>query len=297
MSNTNVNARETFRLTVFLDAGTIEGGQEALDEAGFSDYVLWQLEDSQDGTLSFYRETREDLQLLRQSVESVLKSAGIGDGCGMAEEVIRADEWENSWKKYFHAQRLSDRIVVRPSWEQWQGRDSDIEVVIDPGMSFGTGLHPTTRACIKFIDKLSVSGGSMLDAGCGSGILAIAGAKLGYQPVMAFDNDPVAVECARKNIAVNGVAGLIDLRCMPLEECCSAGVFDAVVVNILAHVIESHAGLIVSLLKPVTGRLVLAGILNKQFDGIAGCFAGYGLKLAERVDEGEWSSGLFDREV
>jgi len=294
MADSSVNGRDSLRLSVSMPAGMLEAGLNALEDAGLADYVLWQLEDSQDGTVSFYGETPEDLRSFRESVKAALDSVGVGQGYEFTEEWISANDWENSWKRYFHAERLSDRIVVRPSWEEWQGKEGDLQVVIDPGMSFGTGLHQTTRACIRFIDKLSGSGGSMLDAGCGSGILSIAGAKLGFEPVLAIDNDPVAVECAAKNFSVNGVEGLIGVECVPLGELLHRKPFDVVVVNILAHVIESNAELIVSLLKPATGRLVLAGILNTQFDGIAECFAGYGLRLIEQIDDGEWSSGRFE---
>ena len=96
--------------------------------------------------------------------------------------------------------------MVRPSWEEWDGAKDDIEVIIDPGMSFGTGLHPTTRGCISFLDQVAVAGGSFLDAGCGSGILSICASKIGYGAVDAFDIDPVAVECSQVNLVSNGVS-------------------------------------------------------------------------------------------
>lgn len=293
MTESSVNDCDSFRLTVSFEAGVVEPCLSAFEDAGLDDYVLWQMEDSDECAVYFYRDTAEEVKLLKKSIRAEFNVCDISDGYTFAEDRIKAHEWENSWKEFFHAERLSERIVVRPSWETWQGGGSDIEIVIDPGMSFGTGLHQTTRACIRLLDKLSGVGGSLLDAGCGSGILSIAGVKLGFEPVLAIDNDPVAVQCASKNCEVNGVHDRIDLQCIPLNEINADRIYDVVAVNILANVIEENAGLIVSLLKPAGGHLALAGILNSQFDRIGACFEEYGLLLLERIDDGEWSSGLF----
>ena len=115
------------------------------------------------------------------------------------------EEWANAWKEHFHVTRIGQRLVVKPSWREYTPQADDIVLELDPGMAFGTGLHPTTQMCLLALEKYVRGGERVLDLGTGSGILAIAAVKLGAAACLATDIDPVAVEAARANVAANGV--------------------------------------------------------------------------------------------
>lgn len=120
-------------------------------------------------------------------------------------EYIPAKDWLASWKKTFVPFHVTEKIVVRPTWESYQVQPGEIEIVIDPKMAFGTGYHETTAQCLRGIEKLGVENKSVLDYGCGAGILAIAAVKMGASKVIACDIDPEAVKCTRENFALNNV--------------------------------------------------------------------------------------------
>src|SRR5690606_26457499 len=119
------------------------------------------------------------------------------------------EDWANAWKEHYRVLRVGERIVVVPSWLEYEAAPGDVVLQLDPGMAFGTGLHPTTQLCLRLLERYARPGLRTLDIGTGSGILAIAAAKLGAGPILALDNDPVAVGVAAENTARNGVADLV----------------------------------------------------------------------------------------
>jgi ribosomal protein L11 methyltransferase len=216
-------------------------------------------------------------------------------------EAVESADWTEAWKRFFHTTRVSPRIVVHPSWEPCDAAPGDIVVDIDPGMSFGTGLHPTTRTCLRFLDSLSASTPHLadehvVDLGCGSGILAIAAAKLGYAGVTALDNDPLAVRVTRENLLLNTIA----------EECVTTAtadvlhdplpVGDLVVANILASVLVEAAPRIAAAVRQGPhAALVLSGILDSQFADVQRAFSSVGFELQESELDGDWRTGCFRR--
>ena len=212
---------------------------------------------------------------------------------------IRKEDWSEVWKQYFHVIELTERLVVKPSWRDYQARPGQVIVEIDPGMSFGTGQHATTSFCLKMIDRLAEgkAARSFLDAGSGSGILSIAAWKLGYRPVYAFDYDPDTIRVAEENFAVNGIREhSIDLRVADVSGYVAplAGGFDVVAANILGSVLLKNREVIVPLVKP-GGYLILAGILIEEFEKLADAFVALGFTRLEAMTEKEWRSGLFKR--
>jgi ribosomal protein L11 methyltransferase len=203
-------------------------------------------------------------------------------------------DWAESWKRFFRVQRVSERIVIRPTWEPYEPQPGDCVVDLDPGMSFGTGNHATTQACLVFLDQLAAadSARSVLDMGCGSGILAIAARKLGFAEVAAFDNDPDAVAIARENAADNGV-GVVFEVCDLVQNTRQA---DVVVANILAPVLIAHAGVIAAAVKPgEQGAMILSGILDTQYAAVRAAYEAQGFAEERSLLIGEWRSGLFVR--
>lgn len=223
---------------------------------------------------------------------------------------VKREDWAESWKRHFKplvikptqpaARRTSSRpyssLLIKPSWSRKRPAKRQALIVLDPGLSFGTGQHPTTSFCLLQIVQClkSVTSQSFLDIGTGSGILAIAAAKLGYTPVEAFDFDPEAVRVARENAQKNHVAQRIrltrgDITRLPLQP---ARQFDLVCANLISTLLIAERKRIINRIKP-GGTLVLAGILAKEFAEVERAFADVKLKLRSSKTENEWRSGAF----
>ena len=205
-------------------------------------------------------------------------------------------DWAEAWKKFFKPLEISDTLIVRPSWETAAVKSGQAVLTIDPGMSFGTGQHATTFYCLKVIDRLAGEPGisSMLDAGCGSGILAIAAGLRNYSKIDAFDFDPDAVRVAEENIAVNGLKNIVPEVGNAENYAGDPAGYDLVCANILGHLLKAYSKNIVTWVKP--GKyLALAGILNAEFDGVSQVYTALGFEEIERFTLKEWTSGLFKK--
>ncbi len=211
---------------------------------------------------------------------------------------LKKEDWAEVWKKYFNIITISPRLIIKPSWLDYNPGPEQVIVEIDPGMSFGTGQHATTSFCLKMIDQLAVSPepGSFLDAGCGSGILSIAASLLGYDPVDAFDYDPDAIMVAAENIEKNIILGdAINLSVADASKFKSREEgYDVVAANILGSVLLNNREIIFNYVKP-GGHLILAGILNEEFETISQAYQELGLIAEHQFSEKEWTSGLFKR--
>jgi len=206
---------------------------------------------------------------------------------------IRQEDWANNWKKNFHVFHASERLVVKPSWEEYQAAQGEIVLPIDPGMCFGTGYHGTTRACLQFLDELQQEHGklSFIDAGTGSGILSLGAKLLGYDPVTAFDMDPQCITQAQENFRNASVDG-IDLHCAPLGQFTPKRKADVVAANILAVVLLQQATAVLDLIRP-NGWAILSGILTEQYPDILRTFTALHCQELKRTTIGEWTSGLY----
>lgn len=206
-------------------------------------------------------------------------------------EVSRLEnvDWANEWKKHFKPAVAAPGIVVRPSWEPYDPLPGERVVVIDPKMAFGTGTHETTRmALAALVDWFSDGGRGVtrvLDAGCGTGVLAIVALLLGATEAVAVDNDPVAVDCARENAALNDVADRMLAVATPLADI--EGVFERVVANIDAPTLAVLAAGIVGRLAE-GGRLAVTGLLEAGAAEVAPRFLALGLREVGRRSQGEW---------
>jgi ribosomal protein L11 methyltransferase len=226
-----------------------------------------------------------------------IKNCGLKIGSGKVTIAkMRREDWAESWKRHFKPVEIGNALLVKPSWSKKLPRKNQAVVILDPGLSFGTGQHPTTAFCLREVTRHRKTGirRSFLDMGTGSGILAIAAAKLGYSPVYAFDFDPEAVRIARANARVNGVHKKLriarnDVTKLPIHP---ARQYDLICANLISTLLIAGRRRIVAQLH-CGGTLVLAGILKSEFSQIRKIYAELGLKLAARKIENEWCSGSF----
>ncbi len=198
---------------------------------------------------------------------------------------VPAEDWAKAWQENFHPLKVSDRLWVSPPWERAPRSEKEIEIVIDPGQAFGTGHHPTTALMLLALDRLASATplGAVLDVGCGTGILAIAAAKLGAKRVVALDIDPEAVAAARHNLELNRVS----VEVSPQKVETLSGRFDLVMANISAWELRRLAQALTERVAP-GGRLFLAGFLEKEIPEMKEVYEERGLEvLEERVRE-EW---------
>jgi len=204
---------------------------------------------------------------------------------------------EEDWMSVFRSQhqpvRVSDRLVVRPAW---CGPVSLKDLVVDPGMAFGTGSHETTRMCLELLDQVFRTRvyNRMFDLGTGSGILAIAGARLGAGEVLAVDIDPTAVDAARENIRINAVQGVVRVGEGSIEMAC--GRYDLVTANLSASLLVSLAGRIRKILAP-GGHLIASGIMGEEKPEVLAAFDRAALAAVKLVEEKNWVAGILSHQV
>ena len=302
---------------------------------------LFEVFDGGDFILSSYHDIEEDFTRMRIYFEDPARTEDARRCLAAAMEIVGAkaeietgnipdEDWKFAYRRHFKTEEIGGHLVVVPEWEVEDFRrkagDADRQmIVLDPGMAFGTGKHETTRACLEYIDELAPGAEhqapsiSFLDMGCGSGILSIAAAKLGYAPVAGFDIDDEAVAASKENAAKNGVS--VDYRTFALGKGAvtldssieaAKGVYpdlalqgkrndpaahpfgpaDLVVANILGPLLIAFADEIAGYVKQ---KLVISGILTELYPEVLAAFASRGFREVSRKTLGEWSTGLLTR--
>lgn len=198
---------------------------------------------------------------------------------------IADEDWAQAWKAHYGTFRIGRRIVIRPSWLEHEAAPHDVVVSLDPGIAFGTGLHPTTNRCLQVLEDVIQPEDRVLDVGTGSGILALAALGLGADKVVAVDVDPIAVESARANVSLNQSKDQIDVREGSVDVV-GDQVFDVVVANIIARVVIQLAPALVEKVRP-GGTLVLAGIFVDRAYDVQATFARLGV-FVQTFADGDW---------
>jgi len=230
---------------------------------------------------------------IRQRVEQALWHLGQLRPVGpLQTRVLQEEDWANEWKKHYQVQRIGKRIVIVPSWLEYTPQPDDLILNLDPGMAFGTGLHPTTRLCLQLLERRMQPSLTVLDVGTGSGILAIAAVRLGAASVFALDNDPVAVEVARENVQRNGLSEqvAVELGSLGVADAPVQGIgegYQLIVANIISHVLIALAQDLATALLP-GGMLITSGIIQEREAEVIQALAAAGLQIQERVQEGDW---------
>lgn len=222
-------------------------------------------------------------------IKALLNASSGPESLTFTHSLIPEQDWNETWKKGFDPIDVAEHFTVLPPWEA--PHKDRINLVIDPAMAFGTGHHETTRSCLELLDRYApkVNKDRFLDLGTGTGILAIAAAKLGFRQVTGVDTDGLAVDAAKKNIELNH-SGDIDIREGSIADLGEA--YDFIAANIISGVLVALAPQLASHLKP-GGIAVLSGILIGQDEEVIKAMAEAGLKLAERYIDGKWVSLVF----
>lgn len=230
---------------------------------------------------------RETIEAVRAHLEQLRAQGGTDLGTLRLElSGVKDEDWSENWKKYYKPFRIGTHLVVKPTWEAYQPSPEDLIIELDPGMAFGTGTHETTSMCMQLLEKHLKSDMRVMDVGTGSGILAIAAARLGAKEVLAIDIDPAAVKVARENIVLNHVEDRV--RAVEGDLCKSEAMpCDLAVANIVADAIRMLAA-------PLTrhlakgGLLICSGIIREREQDVLDAALAAGYVVADRLEKGEW---------
>ncbi len=247
----------------------------------------------QDGVLikTYISEERNVMEVIENIKQKVLglKEFGIDIGEGSVSlGQVREEDWANEWKKYYKPTKVGQKIVVKPTWEEYEEQDGDLIIELDPGMAFGTGTHETTSMCIRELEKYVDETKRVFDIGCGSGILAIAAAKLGAKEVVAGDLDEVAVKVSKENCEENNVSDKVIVKHGSLFEVVE-GKADVIVANIIADIIKILAKDVSEFLTE-DGVFISSGIILAKIDEVVEALEQNGFEIVEIIKLGEWSA-------
>lgn len=281
-----------------------EEGAAALLERLFGNPAVVYAEESKPWSVAtvYVRQSSAQVHSRREALEAgvrFLEKGGLDIGpARIVIRKVRHEDWAHSWKKHFKPIQIGGALLIKPSWSKRRAERGQATVVLDPGLSFGTGQHPTTAFCLNELVQARIIGHpqSFLDIGVGSGILAISAAKLGYRPVRAIDLDPVSIRVAKANARTNRADHRIqivreDLRQAPLEVRFK---YDLICANLIDDLLVEQRDRILNRLRP-GGRLVLAGVLAEQFRRVRTSYEAAGMRLARTKIQGEWQSAAFLR--
>ncbi|EHL18887.1 50S ribosomal protein L11 methyltransferase [Peptoanaerobacter stomatis] len=238
-----------------------------------------------------YFSQEEDIEQKINDLKERLSNLGdIGVELGTLEiskKIIYQKNWENEWKKYFKTQKISKNIVIKPSWENYEKQADEKIIEIDPGMAFGTGTHETTKMCINAIEKYIKSEDILIDIGCGSGILSIAGAILGAKKVIAVDLDKLAVKISKENVELNNYKDIIEVRHGNLTDVITEKA-DIIVANIIADAIVMLSENIKDFMKE-DAYFISSGIINEKADYVKENLIKNGFEIIEHNNDKEWN--------
>ncbi|EHK0839518.1 TPA: 50S ribosomal protein L11 methyltransferase [Vibrio parahaemolyticus] len=216
-------------------------------------------------------------------IDQIKASNMLAENFAYKVEQLEDKDWEREWMENFHPMKFGERLWICPSWREVPEPDA-VNVMLDPGLAFGTGTHPTTALCLEWLESMDLSGKTVIDFGCGSGILAIAAIKLGAEKVIGIDIDPQALLASKDNAERNGVADKLEVY-LPQNQP-EGLIADVVVANILAGPLRELAPIIKGLVKP-NGALAMSGVLDTQAEDVANYYRDE-LHIDPIVEQSEW---------
>lgn len=232
-------------------------------------------------------EVAGQVDLIKKAVD-LLPGFGLDVGAGeVTMQPMDEEDWSEEWKKYFKPQKPGERIVIKPTWEPYETSEGEVVLELDPGMAFGTGTHETTVLCLQELEKRVDPHKTVLDIGCGSGILAIAAALLGCKKAIGVDLDPMAVEISKRNAVLNHVETTVDIRHGNLMDVVEEKA-ELMVSNIIAEIIVKMCRDVSQYIVP-GGIWIASGIINEKIAVVQQAMTAAGLELVETRTMGEWA--------
>ncbi|MBQ3123208.1 MAG: 50S ribosomal protein L11 methyltransferase [Firmicutes bacterium] len=250
------------------------------------DYVdesVLELENERPSVVLYVYEDSEIKDSIADIIEEVKNTV---KGVEVVVNEANDDEWKDKWKEYFKPAKITDKLVVKPTWEEYEAKEGELVIEIDPGMAFGTGTHETTSLCLELIEKYIKEGDTLLDVGCGSGILAIAAGLLGASDVLGIEIDPVAVEIGNENVALNNLSDKIKVIYGDLTK----GVdykADIVAANLMADLVKMLSPSVPAHLRE-GGIYISSGILAVLAEEVSAVIEESGFEIVEIMVKGEW---------
>ena len=240
-------------------------------------------------TVRTYVRNNSDLEDIRSRIDLGIRLlSALCPAISLSERVLDEEEWEHAWEKYFDVLEVGENIIIVPTWKEYTPKKSDLVITLNPGMAFGTGHHPTTVMCLKYLEELLKPGMNVLDVGCGSAILSIASAKLRARDVLGIEIDPVAVQVAKSNSVQNLVHENVEViqgdfasLNIPVNS------YDVVVANISSKVISESAPSFFSVIAP-GGILIASGILSDREVDVQDNLIKAGFTVKKRMNDGDW---------
>ncbi|MDE0197125.1 MAG: 50S ribosomal protein L11 methyltransferase [Caldilineaceae bacterium] len=284
-------------------AGEASGGGAVVESTGYDDFGNPVPDQFRTVVKTYLKPGPRGCGIRRQIEEGLWRLSLLYPMPEPVARTVREEDWAHAWKQHYRPLRIGRRVLLTPAWEEPEAQAGDVVVRLEPGMAFGTGLHPTTRLCVAALEKWVRPGDAFLDIGTGSGVLSIAAALLGAAPVWATDIDPLAIRAAKDNALRNGITLSpdslhIQRGSVPAGR---AGRFNVIAANILAEVLVDLFDCAydnVPLAEPLApgGHLILSGILEEKSEMVLSAAARHGLQEVERRQEGDWVALVVRRE-
>ena len=276
--------------------GRVAGGGTSVEPAFdlVDEGLRARIDPSRPATVRGYVPARDEAGAARAVTDATemlghLRAFGLRAIGELRTRVVHEEDWAEAWKAHFPVLRVGRRLVIRPTWRRHRSEPGDVVLALDPGMAFGTGLHPTTRLCLALVEDLAdrglLAGARVLDVGCGSGILAIAAARLGAASVLGVDPDPIAIESTTANARRNRLARRVRARQASIPS--GNRPFDIVLANLVASLLVELAPRLRDELVP-GGTIVASGIFVDREDEVGRAFESAGLRVTGRGAEGDW---------
>ena len=276
-------------------AGEASGGGAVLESTGYDDFGNPVAGEYRLVVKTYLKPGQRGRTIQRQIEEGLWRLRLLYPMPEPVARLVREEDWAHAWKRHYKPMRIGKRVLLTPAWEEPNALPDDVVVRLEPGMAFGTGLHPTTRLCVAALEKWVGQGDSLLDIGTGSGVLSVVAAKLGAKLVIATDIDPLAIRAAKENARLNGVPIapnqlIVEQGSIPAGQ---DGRFSVVVANILAEILiglfeAAYDNVPLAATLAPGGHLILSGILEEKAEGVVAAAARQGLREVERRQEGDW---------
>lgn len=235
------------------------------------------------------------IQTLQQEIKA-LESRGVNTAPAVLTTAELQDEdWSDTWKQYFHTEKPGERVVIKPTWEEYEPKDDEVVIELDPGAAFGTGTHATTSMCIRQLEKLVKPGMTVFDVGTGSGILSIISAKLGAKNIQAVDYDDSVLKIVEENLEQNNVQDIISVAQSDLMQNVH-GKAELVIANIIADIIIRLFDQLDEHLEQ-GGTLLTSGIIEDRIEDVLAAAEAHGYGVVERLENKGWACITFKRKV